>query len=276
MAQEHYQYIVNILEKTTLPTSTEFTDEARKIFEAACDAELMYTGDLGTLIQSLRLFIQTDVQPYAYAGAAKIIARSSYFSDDNYDPKGIAIAMQWFDKARAIVSDRFEINLIAFNLYDNARQNAKCRTVLDDLKAADPTVESNYRYAISETRYWGVMKNLARVEEWNKKAFKAAQNDIQRLYALKSLGKIYTNSGKIREGLALYQQVVKINPGDAWTWHNMSIFYMQIGDHAQAISCNDRALSIGEFGAARDVHQRLAGARLQNKVVGTFKKLFGG
>jgi tetratricopeptide (TPR) repeat protein len=273
---EHYQYILNILEKAPLPTSTEITDEARKIFEAACDVELMYTGDLSTLLQALKLFLQTDVQPYAYAGAAKIIARSAYIVNDNYDPRGVAIAMQWFDKARAIVSDRFEINLIAFNLYDSARDYTKCRTVLDGLKAADRTVEANYRYAIAETRYWGVMKNLVQVEEWNKKALKAAQNDIQRMHALKSLGRIYMNNRKLQEALALYQQVVKINPDDAWTWHNMSFICMSSGDYSQAIFYNDRALSIGEFGAARDIHQRLTAARFVIRVVTMVKKLFGG
>src|SRR5690606_17702487 len=93
--------------------------------------------------------------------------------------------------------------------------------------------------------------------QWNEIAFKNAQNNIQRLFALNSLAGSYLKKNRNNEALGLYREVVKIDPNDPWAWHNMSILYMKGNDYTNAGICNDRALRIMDFDAARQVQRSL-------------------
>lgn len=256
MSDTLVQYFVGLLKQITLPTSTTITEDGQEIFERGCDVMLTYRGHYDTLMQALRLFLATEIRPYACAGIAQVLNTASYISGDESDPEGERLALQWFTQAQETNPYRFEINVLEPGFYSFRKDRQKVRALLDRL-GSNPEARSSFRYALGEMWYWDRANDLSLVRQWNETAFGIARNNIQRLYALNALAGIYLGKRMNDDALALYHEVVKINPRDPWAWHNMSILYRGKGDYANAGNCNDRALRIMDFGAARDVQKSL-------------------
>ena len=79
--------------------------------------------------------------------------------------------------------------------------------------------------------------------------------------ALTRRARLLDRMGHYDEALAAYNQINQRYPADPWTWHNKSLLLMSGGRYAEALFCNQRALSIMDFDAA---HQ--AGARIRARM----------
>ncbi|MCP5098113.1 MAG: hypothetical protein GY943_21405, partial [Chloroflexi bacterium] len=67
-----------------------------------------------------------------------------------------------------------------------------------------------------------------------------------------------------------YYQVTKIDPNDAWAWHNMSVMFTRMQKFEDAHLCNQKALNLMDFGAARQIE-----TQLKEKRGSKLGKLFG-
>jgi tetratricopeptide (TPR) repeat protein len=253
MSDKQFEHFLNVVNKLDIPDSDEMTDESRDLFESGRDVMLMYRGHPDTLMQALQLFMATDCRPFVYAGAAIVIMSSSYISDGKYDPAGVKEALKLLDQAKQTARSRcFAIEMIEPGFHSNLGDLKKARNLLDKLGQFDEA-QTSYRFAIAEMDYADKTNDMTGVKYWNELGFKRAQNNIQRLYALNALAGTFLMKKKDGEALGLYHEVVKIDPSDPWAWHNMSIIYMRRGDYSNSGYCNDRALSLMDFGAARHV-----------------------
>lgn len=256
MSQKQYEYFMSIIDKLKLPTETNLTEEARAIFEQGLDILLMYRGHPDTLMAALQAFMATGVRSYACAGIARILAFSAYDSNNKYDAKGVQEGLGWLEEAKRAAPYRFEIEVLTPSFYNMLGHLQTVRSLLDELRRR-PEAKTSFRYALAEESYWDRMKDLAQTKNWNEEAFNRAQNDIQRLYVLNGLAGMYMGARQYPEALGYYHRVVEIDPNDPWAWHNLSWIYFNQGDHTNAGKCNERALNLMEFGAARDILGRL-------------------
>jgi tetratricopeptide (TPR) repeat protein len=264
MSDSQVQYFVNLFKQIEMPTSKTITEEGRELFERGCDTLLMYRGHPDTLMQALRLFLASDTRPYVLTGMALILDHASYISGGKYEPDGIRIALQRLAEAQDIAPFRFEINIIEPGIYGNLNDIERMREQLDTLRS-NSEARTSFRYAITEMWYWEKKNDLSMVVRWNETAFKNAANNVQRLFALNALAGIYLRKDYNEEALELYHEVVKINPGDPWAWHNMSIIYFEQQDYTNAGKCNDRALRTMDFEAARNIQRSLVKVWSKNR-----------
>jgi tetratricopeptide (TPR) repeat protein len=78
-----------------------------------------------------------------------------------------------------------------------------------------------------------------------------------RAMVLDNLAFTMMSKGNLDEALKLFDQENAENPGSAWGWHNASIAYDRAGKCTEALERSDRALSVFEFGVARNVNNLL-------------------
>jgi tetratricopeptide (TPR) repeat protein len=70
------------------------------------------------------------------------------------------------------------------------------------------------------------------------------------------------NLGRYDDAIAAYRTLLQTEPNDPWLWHNLSIALYSLQRYEEALSCNERALSIMPFNAAftrgQMIRQKLA------------------
>lgn len=249
-------YFRDLLARITFPTDDTITETAYKIYHQGLDVIRLYRGDDYILMQALKIFLATEVRPYVYAGAAKIMAAISYIGGDQFDRTGMENAMVLLRQAQQYGPDRFEIQIVELQLMSMKKEFASLRRALNKLQS-HPQFGHDFSCAVLEMDFWESKSNLRKVREWYQTALERAQNDIHRLTVYSVYADVLSKNKLYKESLQIYEEVVKLDPDDAWAWHNMSISCLQQGDIEKAGIYNHNALSIGQFGAAQHILQQL-------------------
>jgi tetratricopeptide (TPR) repeat protein len=242
-----------IIQEANWPAEHHATIQNRRIYENGLDIVNMYRGHPAILGKALRKFQGTRSSPYAYAGIAYTLATASRGRDGQApDQRGLKGAMHWLEKSQNLEPDRLEINFIEAVIYLNARQHKNARLILDYLNDQDP---GNYYLCVTEMNYWDEQSSDKQYLHWVQQAVNAANSNIRRIWVMNALAGFYLGKGMYERSLKTYQQVAKLDPNDPWLWHNMSVMYVEMKHFKEAENCNKRALSIMDFGAARDIEQ---------------------
>ena len=147
------------------------------------------------------------------------------------------------------------------SIYLSGHQYDKARMVLDYLNQSPPsTYPDNYYMCKAAMHYYYAKRDEAKYEEWYARGRKVARNDAERLVLLGMRAGYYLRGKEDREqdiALGAYQEITRIDPKDAWAWHNMSIIHYKKKQYRQAHDCNQRALKIMDFEAARFVERKI-------------------
>ncbi|MEQ8675208.1 MAG: hypothetical protein RLP44_04630 [Aggregatilineales bacterium] len=274
MSHEMVDYFRNAFQNIEFPIETEITPTSRTSFYRAMDISLMYRGHPNVLSRSMEEFLKSNCRPFAYAGAAKVLMLSSYISSREYDDYGLQASREWLSIARQDVTRCFEIELIhgeieqASNKLDNIKSN------LDELNTFDEAKDSYY-VALLNMFYHSKRKQRGEEQKWEDIAERLAENDYQKLFVINGKAGNFIQDKKWSDAAKHYEQVIAIDKQDPWAWHNVSLCYLHLNDLKNAERCNEIALVLMDFGAARQVQQMI-----QQRKTGSFfsrlKHLFSG
>jgi tetratricopeptide (TPR) repeat protein len=175
MSKELYEQFLEMYQTVPFPRSPSVTPEARKIYEHGLDVADTYRGHPDTLVNALKIFVQSGSRPYAYAGAAYILSSAAYQSGKTYDKHGMTAALKWLRKAQELAIDQPEINYLEAICYLKLQRLNDARTVLDHLKA------KGYRdipYIKAELYYCDLKKELKQGIAWAQQGMQAAKNEM--------------------------------------------------------------------------------------------------
>jgi tetratricopeptide (TPR) repeat protein len=250
MSDPTVQMINQMIARMPIPEETAITPEATARFEQAVEVMYAYRGEPQALIEGLKAYLATRCRPYVYAGIAGTLSTAAFEHDDQYDQEGVEQALTWLQRAQEIIPDRNEINLFEAIIYLHMKRYPDARTVLDYLAEAGPL---SYRFCITEMSYWDAQKDMPKVEEWFEQAIALARGDQQRAYLLEMLAGIYLMNNILERSLRLFEEAVKFASNNPWAWHNMSVIHYRQRNYDPAARCNERALQLMDFGAARQM-----------------------
>lgn len=236
----------------TWPAEHRTTMESRRTYETGLDVVNMYRGHPSVLVEGLRRFQATYSCSYAYAGIAYTLAIASFAGSQTPDRRGLQNAMQWLERSQNFEPDRPEINFIEAVIYLNGKQLDKARMVLDYLANQDP---QNYYLITTEMNYWRQRGDEEKYFQWAKKGLEAANRKGRRIFVMNSLAGFYLSKGYLEKSINTYLDLAELDPDDPWLWHNLSVMYVELEMFKEAHQCNQRALSIMDFGAAREIEQ---------------------
>ncbi|MCU0498069.1 MAG: tetratricopeptide repeat protein [Anaerolineae bacterium] len=254
MANDYVKQLLNFIDQLTLPTDPRPSDRAKQLYQRGKKILNTYRGNRAVLQDALRIFAACGSQPYAYAGIAQTIMKSAFEQNDDYDQDGLAIALDWLQKAQTLEPDDQAINLIEAVIYMNMNRFDDARLVLDHLIKTTPIT---YALCMTEINYWDRKKDLGKVEIRYKKALSLATDEEERQTLIETMAGVYLMHNKYEESLKLFEQVVKSNPQNPWAWHNMSVMYFRLQNYPKAAEHNRRALALMDFGAARQIQEAI-------------------
>jgi tetratricopeptide (TPR) repeat protein len=245
--------LIEVVNKSQWPNAHRTADRNRRIYEFGLDQVNSYHGDPAIFFQALQTFSDTKSCAYAFAGIAFTLVMATSYTDDLY-VTGFDEAMKWLEKAQEWESNLVEINFIEAVLYLNQGQVENGRLILDHLTRQEP---ENYYLCLTEMNYWNRQKNRDKYVSWLQKASKLADTRLREARTLSTMANLYLDGGQIDRSIKAFHHVVKLTPDDAWAWHNLSYIFLKLDKLKEAEMCNQRALEIFDFGAAREIQEKI-------------------
>lgn len=256
-----------IIEQAQWPMEHQMTMKSRRIYEEGLDIVNSYRGHPAVFLDGLNAFQATRSTPYAYAGIAFTLTVAASGEDTSKAIKqGLEKAMHWLEKSQYLEPDRLEINFIEATIYMYGKDLRNSRVVLDYLNQQDS--RNNYYVCLTEMNYWRKRGLKQQYFQWFQQAMKTADNNRRQAFVLNSLANFYLENRMYEKSIKAFQKVVKLDPNDPWAWHNMSLMFLDMKQLKEAGQCNKVALSIMDFGAARQIEQEIKKNR------GIFGRLF--
>lgn len=256
-----------IIEQARWPMEHLMTMKSRRIYEDGLDIVNSYRGHPAVFLDALSAFQATRSTPYAYAGIAFTLAMvASRENTSKAIKRGLDKAMHWLEKSQKLEPDRAEINFIEAVIYLNNKDLDNGRVILNYLNQQD---SRNYYICLTEMNYWRRRGDKRQYLQWTQQAMKSANNKMRQAYVLNSLANLYLEDKMYEKSIKTFKKVIKLDPDDPWAWHNMSVIFVELKQFKEADQCNKNALSIMDFGAARQIEQEIKENR------GLLGRLFG-
>ena len=267
--QRNIEQLISLVRQMQWPVAQRTSMQTRRIYERGLDEINAFSGDPVVYGNALNLFRQSDSCAYAYAGVAYTLAHVSWLNR-KVDATGINEAMVWLEKAQEWERDRIEINFIEAFIYIISGELDNGRIILDHLGRQNAQY---FHYCAMELLYWDYRQKGSNFRSWFEKALNHAGNPMQQAHVFSTAGSHFLHSGQFKQSIKLYKEVVKLKPDDAWAWHNMSVMLVKMDDYSNASLCNQKALSIMDFGAARRTEQEIQEYKKMSS--GRLGRLFG-
>lgn len=232
-------------------------DEAlRRVFDEAVGRVRAIRADGKVLEELIAAFAAMPV-PFCFIGAAELMMYLSYYNRSRYTPEGLIQALLFVIQAQcysplhpdALVT---QVRILAA-AHDPEWEYLAAKTlgILEQVAPQHPRIAAaQYAYFKSRREY---EKALACCQV----AQVVAPTQQERWEALKCVGDILLDMQRYPEAVIAYDAALAHDPNNEWTWHNKSIVLHRLGQPVAALACNERALSINEFGAARTFRQEL-------------------
>ena len=258
--------LLEIIAKARWPGTHRTNASLKAKYEHGLDMVNAYRGNPEVYLQALGLFQSIDACGYAYAGVAFTLTMAASDGKNQMYTKGYDAALEWTEKAQEWEPNRVEINFIEAVLYINSGQLDNGRLILDHISPPEP---DNYFLCLTELNYWRSLKQPAKVLYWIKQAYRFANSPARQAYVHNALAGHHMDDGTFNKAIKHYNEVIKRDPNDAWAWHNMSYMFLRLNELENAAMCNERALSIMDFQAARQIEQQIQ----QKKPKGFFSNL---
>jgi tetratricopeptide (TPR) repeat protein len=255
MGDKFLTYVTDLVNTTSWPEKPFANAKSQYIYEIGLDSVELFRGDPALLIEALRAFYQTDSRPYASAGIAAVLMSASYSHNDVYDESGLLEAQRWLEQAQAIIPDRLEINVLEPRLYIKLKRFHDARIILDYFQSEN---YEHYHIALTEMAYWIRQNNIEQAQHWYTQAEKLSSTRGRKICALNRLAECYFTNQHHKKAIETYEKLAKLDSNDPWLWHNMSIAYFRMGKYRESDKYNKKALSLMEFGAARNMEKLIS------------------
>jgi tetratricopeptide (TPR) repeat protein len=256
MSDVQFRYILQLAHQIEWPSNREILPGSQAVYERGLDLLNTYRGYPEVLVEALRIFHSTNVLPYALAGLSAALGLSSYISDNNFEPAGLQEALRWLKLAQSMAPGHLEINCQEALIYIQAKQVDKARQILDTA-GKDPQSSKYFFFCVTEFSYWSSQGNLPKVQFWRDKAQAAARNPMQEYFVRHLFAAFYLNNNLYLDYIQAAHELTRISPGDPWLWHNLSLAHFRLKQFPEAEFCNQRALSLRDFGAAQEMREQL-------------------
>lgn len=170
-----------------------------------------------------------------------------------YDPKGLAQAVEWLDKAKVLPHDSFQAILIEADLRSCFSQFEKAHHLLDQLPLCLETKVLRHGLLARELRQH-------EVERLSLEIMPLLQAEQQELIISEAW--MYAHLNDTAKGIELLEQRLQSNPHDLWLKHTLSLFYWKLGDVKTSRAHNRAVLKINPLPLALDLQQELLKLRV--------------
>ena len=236
------------------PTRIEITNDDRAQFIQAEKVLDEYHGLPQQLIAAFEKFIKIENAPLFHAGMTSFLIAHSFSHGYEYNAKGLEAAGRWLLVAQEMAPEDENVLQVGFDYNLAKKEYEPCRELLElGLKLYPNSFEFHTRRISFLTRRGTVRQIEKAIQSTRKLRLTSAQKETlvnQEAYA-------YLVRRQWAKAIKSYRRVTRMLPNNPWAWHNLSIAQYESKNGFTAFYSNRRALSLMDFGAARDMQRRI-------------------
>lgn len=187
---------------------------------------------------------------YGITGIGRVCYKAGYISGDDYHIEALKAAQNIFKEA--IESDPTFFDAYYYNAYAYLFEKdfANARLMIYNAKAINSTTPKlnliRAHLAYHEDNYDEALIQAKIVSDKSDDIF--LKESAYRILA--TINKLKHNN---TEAEFYYKEIIKLDEGSPWAYHNYAIFLKNVGRLDESIENSEKALSIMNFGAARSV-----------------------
>ncbi len=230
--------------------------QERAAFESAMANVEASSGDWSKLRGPVKVFAGLP-RPLCHVGAAEVMYRLSYLRGRLYAPVGLRQGLRFALRAQLHTPQQPDALVVQFKLLSASRaaywQELATKT-LDMLRQVAP---DHPRLPKAEMTYREVRGEYDEALVCADRVIALANTPERRGLALGGKATLLMSLKRYDETIPLFREAATLKPGDPWIWHNLSIALTELGRYQEALDCNERALSIMDFGVARNQREIL-------------------
>jgi tetratricopeptide (TPR) repeat protein len=240
------------------PENMSVDEKVDFYFKKAREVMDNYDGDTTSLEQLAIPYSEEIIKiapdsPYGYYVLSRCARYFSYYSGDKYDY--CTIKQGALPLAKKAVELGAKSSLIHMNLAMCYSNMGKHSLALNSIDEAVNLSENEQAKGYNMVHRGIILERAGRKQE----ALKAYQ-EAETKYPLDSIAKkyLYDNLGSLYIDLRMYDQGIEyakkrcsLTPDSPWAWHNLGVVYQKVKRYDEAINCEEKALGIMNFGAAR-------------------------
>lgn len=240
------------------PENLSVNDKVEFYFKKARKVMDDYTGDT-TFLKELAIPYSEEIikiapdSPYGYYGLSRCAGYLGYYSGNKYDHN--TIKQGALPLAKKAVELGPKISLMYMNL-------AMCYSYINEhtlaLKNIDEAInlsESEQIKGLNMVHYGMILVRAGRQRDALNVYLKAETryplDPIAKKYLYDNLSLLYVDLKKYAQGIDYATKLCSLTPDNPWAWHNLGVAYQKVGRYDEAINCEEKALGLMDFGAAR-------------------------
>ncbi|GAB4275050.1 MAG: hypothetical protein Kow0080_24000 [Candidatus Promineifilaceae bacterium] len=261
--------ILALVEKIDWPQEERATAQGKHAYDVALEKADDYRGDGKLLAGALRTAISGQSRPYALAALAYILVVASQEADGSYDSMGLDAAMHWLEQAQTFEPDNVDINFIEALIYVCNGRIDDARLVLNYLRGQ---VTNHFWLDLVEIAYWEAKKDIEKAMHWYEQAAQSAATVPQKMRLRVRQGDFLMRMGRLDEALQKYKEAIHFDKANPVLWHKMSLIFMEKEVWEEAARCNQQALQLRDFPAARQAEELI---KKRTGTTGMLGRLFG-
>ena len=236
--------------------STTPADQARAIFDATVARVQGVAGDWSELAEPIDIFVGLP-RPLCYVGAAEVMYRLSFLRGHLYAPNGLLQGLRFIARAQYTEPRQPDALVIRTRLLAGGgskhwlEQADATLALLREVAPEHPRLpEAEMAIHVHRGEYEAALACAERM-------IANAPGPDMAYIAQARRANILLDMKRYDEAVAAYDALLSQRPSNPWTWHNKSIALMNLGRFDEALECNARALALMDFGAARDMRERI-------------------
>ncbi|HET8907059.1 MAG TPA: tetratricopeptide repeat protein, partial [Ktedonobacterales bacterium] len=230
--------------------------QERAAFESAMADVEASSGDWSKLGGPVKVFAGLP-RPLCHVGAAEVMYRLSYLRGRLYAPVGLRQGLRFALRAQIHTPQQPDALVVQLKLLSASRaaywQELATKT-LDMLRQVAP---DHPRLPKAEMTYHEVRGEYDEALVCADRVIALANTPERKGLALGGKATLLMSLKRYDETIPLFREAATLKPGDPWIWHNLSIALTELGRYQEALDCNERALSIMDFGVARNQREIL-------------------
>jgi tetratricopeptide (TPR) repeat protein len=197
-----------------------------------------------------------------YALAAACIYRLGVVDVDIFDSRALTAAIPWAYRG-TVMDPTFAM---CWEVY------VETHCYKGDFATAEKALGEIYTrfgdndlYARTAFLYFRLQGDTAQALNWGALAWQTEWDDTRLVHTLFSLGQLYRDVGEFSKAADSYRVITERDPKNAWGWHNAAQCYAELGDYAQALEMNERAIKLGGLHEFRAFQEDLRRAKKRNR-----------
>ncbi len=223
--------------------------DIRPQFDHAVTFTRRIAGDWRKLDEPIRVFASMPA-PWCFIGAAEVLQRLSFLVGGAFSPVGLRQGLRFIAQAQAVDPDNADALITRARLLTSVSDLRWLQLAQDTLTRAQAIAPNHPRLPGAEAtlfeRYGQKEKALVAIEQ----AIARAQSPVDQTIARITYANMLLSMRRYDEAVSAYRTLLQTEGNDPWLWHNLSIALYNLQQYDEALSCNERALSIMPFGAA--------------------------